>query len=338
MNLRLGISVLALLLLPVNPLTAQDLESGVKAIATSLSESLMSGDVRKIAVVEFTNLTGYKSALEAFVAEELVTQLFVAKPGAFDVVERRQLTKVLAEQQLSSSALFDADTIARVGEILGIQAIVTGSIADLGEEIKINARVISVATAKVFAATSAKSPKKGMVDALMRQAAGPTSLSSSAPGGASANRQAQQSDVFFQNSFMRITVDSISLTKDKKGATIALLLENLEAVDLRLALDCPSMFFSTCMPVRLVSNMGSSLLADCDEDVAGLGCTMNPRRFGAYTTFSGKSRSSVVFKMTSENGEEIQGALFSLGLELLRLEGEEPRRYSAGISNIDARQ
>ncbi len=53
----------------------------MKEVAASLGPSLSESGLKKLAVVEFTDLNGYRSALGPFLAEELTTQLFEAKPG-----------------------------------------------------------------------------------------------------------------------------------------------------------------------------------------------------------------------------------------------------------------
>ena len=71
-------------------------------------------------------------------------QGFAVDQSALAHLERRQLARILREQELTASSLFDADNIAELGQMLGIDALVTGSIADLGASVKINARAISV--------------------------------------------------------------------------------------------------------------------------------------------------------------------------------------------------
>jgi curli biogenesis system outer membrane secretion channel CsgG len=168
-----GLLVSAALCLPAAPALAQDLDQSIHDLAKQLYDRMAATQVNKVAVVEFPDLNGYQSALGQFIAEELITSLSLsAQPGQFDVVERRLLARVLREQELTDSSLFDAESISRIGKILGIEALVTGSLADLGTEVKVNARAISVESAKVFAAASVKLPKTEAVMQLMKQNAG----------------------------------------------------------------------------------------------------------------------------------------------------------------------
>jgi TolB-like protein len=142
---------------------ASNLEEGISELAQQISKNMTETGKKKIAVVEFSDLNGNIRALGQFLAEELITELFLISPGQFEVVERRQLMKVLDEQKLTTSGLLDAKAMDSVGKILGIEAIATGSITDLGNNVKVNARMIGVDTAKVFAVARTSIPKIGVV-------------------------------------------------------------------------------------------------------------------------------------------------------------------------------
>ena len=56
--------------------------------------------------------------------------------GSFSVIERRKLDIVLAEQNFSTSERADSSTAARIGKVLGVNAIILGSITQFGTEKK----------------------------------------------------------------------------------------------------------------------------------------------------------------------------------------------------------
>lgn len=159
----------ALLLKVVSASAASDLESGITELAQQISKNMVETGKKKIAVVEFSNLDGVITAFGQHLAEELITELFLISPGQFEVVERRQLMKVLSEQKLTMSGLLDAKAMESVGKILGIEAIVTGSITDLENNVKVNARMIGVKTARIFAVARTSIPKIGIVAKLMEK-------------------------------------------------------------------------------------------------------------------------------------------------------------------------
>jgi curli biogenesis system outer membrane secretion channel CsgG len=68
-----------------------------------------------------------------------ITNLLVTglvKDGDFSVIERSALDKVLNEQNFSNSNRADANSAARIGKLLGVDAIIVGSITEFGNETK----------------------------------------------------------------------------------------------------------------------------------------------------------------------------------------------------------
>ncbi len=68
------------------------------------------------------------------IADMIVDRL--VNGGVYSVIERKSLDKILAEQNFSNSDRADASTAARLGRILGVDAIVIGSITQFGRDDK----------------------------------------------------------------------------------------------------------------------------------------------------------------------------------------------------------
>jgi curli biogenesis system outer membrane secretion channel CsgG len=62
----------------------------------------------------------------------LVTDL--VKDGTYSIIERSAMDKILAEQNFSNSNRADAMSAAKIGKLLGIDAMVIGSITEFGNE------------------------------------------------------------------------------------------------------------------------------------------------------------------------------------------------------------
>lgn len=144
-------------------LAASNLEEGVAQLAQQISKSMQEKQKQKIAIIDFSDLNGNVTSLGQFMAEELTTQLFIVAPGKFEVVERRQLLKLEEELTLGQTGFIEEKSIKKMGQVLGVDAIVTGSMTDLGNTVKVNARLIGVESAKVFAVAATDIPKTGMV-------------------------------------------------------------------------------------------------------------------------------------------------------------------------------
>jgi len=68
------------------------------------------------------------------IADLLVDKL--VQDGVVSVIERKQLDKILAEQNFSNSDRADANSAAKIGKVLGVNAIIVGSITQFGRDDK----------------------------------------------------------------------------------------------------------------------------------------------------------------------------------------------------------
>ena len=107
----------------------------------------------RVAVIDFEQKAFQEfqgKQIGEIVAEWLITSL--ANTGRFEVVERAQLQKVLKEQQLGISGMINQETAAKMGELLGVKVIVSGSVIQIGNTYDVNARLISVEDGSIIKA------------------------------------------------------------------------------------------------------------------------------------------------------------------------------------------
>lgn len=89
------------------------------------------GPKLRVGIVDFVNKTSYGAGrLGSSASDILTTELF--KTGAFIVVERARLEQMVKEQALGQTGAVNPDTAAQVGKILGLNAMVTGSVSQFG--------------------------------------------------------------------------------------------------------------------------------------------------------------------------------------------------------------
>jgi curli biogenesis system outer membrane secretion channel CsgG len=106
------------------------MKQAVSANVTEKVESAFTGPKRRVGVVDFENKTAYGQRLGTAASDILVTEL--AKSGKFIVVERDKMGRLLEEQKLGLTGAVDPKTAAQMGKLLGLNAIVTGSISQFG--------------------------------------------------------------------------------------------------------------------------------------------------------------------------------------------------------------
>jgi len=97
----------------------------------------------RVAVLDFEYATVYRDVQLIFgqnidvgkgITDLLVTNL--VKDGSYSVIERKALDKILAEQNFSNSNRADATSAAKIGKMLGVDAIIVGSITQFGNDTK----------------------------------------------------------------------------------------------------------------------------------------------------------------------------------------------------------
>lgn len=152
---------------PVSASEVVGLDDAMAALAGQTAENLKEYDNPVIAIHNFSNLDGTESDFGRFLAEELTTRLFLE--GSFQVVERQRLSKIISEHKLFSEGIVDPASAKELGKLSGAEALMIGTITDLGGTVRINARLISTETGLVFAAAATNLTKTPAISSLMEK-------------------------------------------------------------------------------------------------------------------------------------------------------------------------
>jgi len=142
-----------------------ELDVNLNHLSHNMVKDLREQNSNKIAILEFPDLSGNYTFFGKYVAEELTVRLFSTR--RFEIVERQLLDEVLKEQNLGASGLIDAGSAAQIGKILGVDAIVTGTITDLGKNVRITARIIDAQTGSVYGVSAVTVEKDEHVQGLI---------------------------------------------------------------------------------------------------------------------------------------------------------------------------
>jgi len=148
------------------PAPSPTLTQRIEDLSRQIETGITSTKSNTVAVVEFVDLIGNITNFGRFVAEELTTSLYQKR---FRVIERQLLRKVVEEQKLSLTGAIDQSSAQRLGKILGVSAIVSGTVTDLGETLRLNARLISTETGEIISVAAVTIFKDQSVISLMQQ-------------------------------------------------------------------------------------------------------------------------------------------------------------------------
>jgi len=202
---------------------------------------------KRVAVMNFDYSTVHSTVMSIWGADQDIgkgiADLLVDKlvnDGQFSVIERKALDKILAEQNFSNSDRADPSSAAKLGKILGVDAIIIGSITQFGRddkktgvgggafggfgrkvgvggfekreskaEVAVTARLINTETAEILASCTGKGQS-------MR--GGTSLLGAGAGGGSGACRAALDSDPCGDGDRSRSAANS-SAGADRDSAT-----------------------------------------------------------------------------------------------------------------------
>ena len=135
------LSLIALLLCGVVVLDAQD-QAPVGA-SSNPAPTQSQGRRKRVAILDFDYATVQTNSAAVFgtnvdigkgMTDLLVTRL--VKDGTYSVIERKALDKIIAEQNFSNSDRANPASAAKIGKLLGVDAIIVGSITQFGNEDK----------------------------------------------------------------------------------------------------------------------------------------------------------------------------------------------------------
>jgi curli biogenesis system outer membrane secretion channel CsgG len=115
---------------------------GILLVLLTITSSGWAQTKKRITVMDFEFGAVQDAAKQIFggnsqdvgkgIADMLVTKL--VQDGVYSVIERQALAKIIGEQNFSNSDRANPDTAAKIGRILGVDAMVIGSITQFGRD------------------------------------------------------------------------------------------------------------------------------------------------------------------------------------------------------------
>ena len=146
----LMIVVLALMSFNLSVFAGEDKYS---QLATEIGNAAGEGLAdKKIAIIPFSYADGREGTTDGSIISERLTMKMI-NLQKFEIIERSVLDKVMNELKLQSSGIMDAGSTKELGKVLGVDAIITGTLVERkGGKIEVNARLIKTETARAIGA------------------------------------------------------------------------------------------------------------------------------------------------------------------------------------------
>jgi TolB-like protein len=134
---------LALAAAPLWPQTALTLDQALKNHGAALVERLPQGSV-----VAILNVNAPTVNLSDYIIDEL--SFYITTDGRLAVVDRQNIQVLQSELKFQMSGDVSDETAQRIGQMIGAQIIISGSLSKIGSEYRLSIRAIEVETARVM--------------------------------------------------------------------------------------------------------------------------------------------------------------------------------------------
>lgn len=166
---------------------------GINQLASQIVARSVAADRTTIAIAAFPHVDDTCSELSNFLVDELVLSFFSMPDAQLSIIERSQLDRIFSELELSLSGAVDVNTTQELGRVHGVDTLLVGTLSTIGDDLRVNARLIDTETARVYSAAAVNVPRTSTYEELMeRPAAGGCTMRPSGATG-SAGRQATPS-------------------------------------------------------------------------------------------------------------------------------------------------
>ncbi|MEM9343714.1 MAG: CsgG/HfaB family protein [Pseudomonadota bacterium] len=199
--LRAAATALALLALPSGPASAAaSVEDALTEIAQTIIGSLPEGEAPTLAISTFTHAGNTCSDLSNYASEIMLPTVQRVGGPSLRIYARSQLSAIFRELKLVYDGTISPNAAQQIGQISGVEAILTATIVPFGENIMVIGTLIATADGGVLGSANADFPITQTVQGLLaNQSAAvcgftPSATANAAPAAAGQPQAAAPSD------------------------------------------------------------------------------------------------------------------------------------------------
>ena len=186
-KLLVSAALAAVLFIPAH--ASSSVAEGINQLAAQIVARSVAADRKTIAIASFPHVDDTCSELSNFLVDELVLSFFSMPDNQLSIIERSQLDRIFSELELSLSGAVDVNTTQELGRVHGVQTLLVGTLSNIGDDLRVNARLIDTETAQVYSAAAINIPRTSTFEELMkRPAAGGCTMT---PSGGRGNTREQ---------------------------------------------------------------------------------------------------------------------------------------------------
>ena len=140
------------------PISVRSFEKDVAVIAGAIAKELELAGIKRTVLLDLTDPQGNPSQLGRFLTELMTTDLVIGRSKIY-ILDRASLDKtigILTEKNSKGIALVDPTNTSKLAQLLGVDALVVGSITPLEDETIISIRIVLAGTGQTVGAVMGK--------------------------------------------------------------------------------------------------------------------------------------------------------------------------------------
>jgi len=129
-------------------------------------------NIKKIAVLEFKDERTEKEKQKYQNPSKIIQEKIIAglsKDGKFQIIERENIDKIIAEQKFQATGITDIETAVRIGKLANVDAMIFGSITQYGRTIypraklTVNLRIVDIETGTIKSSIELRATKNNWI-------------------------------------------------------------------------------------------------------------------------------------------------------------------------------
>ena len=130
-----------------------------KDLAGQLSTDMKGHHISRLAILPLVDAAqNTDTPLGNYLTDQFANEIYMTSSAK--VIDRSQLQRVMDEQHLSLKAIFDDASLKRIGRLLGVDAVIMGTYAEMGLDfLEVNVRSVEVETAEVIGVWTIQIPR-----------------------------------------------------------------------------------------------------------------------------------------------------------------------------------
>ena len=228
------------------PTPAMSYEAELQAVAGKLIAQLEAAGQKSGTVLDFTDLQGQGTELGRFLAQELSDQL-VRAAKTLSFVDRANLQHLLRENKLSMEGLVNPESSRKLGNMIGLDTVIYGTVTPLGDKIRLSVRAIAVETGRIVASQSESLPDAAELQQLYNRGVAGAPTGATTPDAATASGSSDPRSRFRPDSIKLTGSEIVVDASSSNGTIVNVTVENLAGTGLSVGLLNESVTARSCV-------------------------------------------------------------------------------------------